>query len=325
MPRLFAPEPNEESCNQSQWHSQGTPSPMSSIEPYIVELITQLSRMRSPINVTTGLHFANSLIACTPLMDDILKWKLKHNVHARRQQLDDFTAAGQLGKDYWAGFLKRNGHKIKCKKAVNKFDSKCADWCTYQNFKVMYDEVYNELVKGGIATKLADTEGATLFNKKGVIVEKTEDAHGLATQYIMNRPDKLIFVDEVGSNANTLKDGNIGGEKFLCEVNTWPQIRVTTKDSHFTVLLGFTTALGVPPVMCSIIFAAKELDKSWVLGFDATANWIGDDEQNIDANNTGIGKQYPTGPTCTFNNKTIPTFCCCSKNGSITARDAKRS
>ena len=295
--------------------AQGTPSPMLSIEPYVVELITQLSRMRSPINVTTGLQLANSLIACTPFMDGVLQWKVKHNVHARHQQLDDFTAAGRLGKGYWRGFMKRNGHKIKCKKAV-KFDSKRADWCTYQNFKVMYDEVYKELVKGGIATKLAETEGAILFNKKGDIVEKTEDAFGLSTRYIMNRPDKLIFVDEVGSNTNTSKDGNIGGEKFLCEVNTRPQIRVTTKDSHFTVL-GFTTALGVP-VMCSIIFAAKELHESWVLGFDATADWIGD-EQNIDANTGGIGKQYPMGPTCTFNNKTIPTFCCCSENGSITA------
>jgi hypothetical protein len=75
-------------------------------------------------------------------------------------------------------------------------------------------------------------------------------------QYIMNRPDKLIFDAEVGSNTNTSKDGNIGGEMFLCKVKTWPQIQETTKDSHFTVL-GLTTALGVPVSMCSIIFAAK--------------------------------------------------------------------
>ncbi len=38
---------------------QGTPSPMITIEPYIVDPISQLSRMRSPINVTTGLQLAN--------------------------------------------------------------------------------------------------------------------------------------------------------------------------------------------------------------------------------------------------------------------------
>jgi hypothetical protein len=294
---------------------QGTPSPMLSLEPYIVELIIQLSRMRSPINVTTGLQLANSLIAGTQIMHDVLQWKVKHNVHARQKWLDDFTSDGRLGKGYWRGFMRRNGHKIKCKKAV-KFDNKRAEWCTYQNFKVMYDEVYKELVKAGIASMLPATEDSKHFNKKGEIVHETNDAFGLPTRYIMKRPDKLIFVDEVGSNTNTSKDGNIGGEKFLCKVNSRPQIRVATKDSHFTVL-GFTTVLGVP-VMCSIIFAAKELDEAWVLGFDASAEWSGN-EDDMDANTGGIGKRYPMGPTCTFNNKTIPTFCCCSENGSITA------
>jgi hypothetical protein len=274
---------------------QGTPSPMSSIEPYIVELITQwLSRMRSPINVTTGLQLANSLIAGTQIMDDILQWKVKHNVHARQQWLDDLLLLDNLVRAIGRGFMKRNGHKIKCKKAV-KFDNKRGRLlCTYQNFKVMYDEVYKELVMGGIASQLlAVTEDAIRFNKKGEMVHETKDTFGLPTRYIMKQPDKLIFVDEVGSNTNTSKDGNIGGEKFLCKVNSRPQIKVTTKDSHFTVL-GFTTALGVP-VMCSIIFAAKELDETWVLGFDDSAEWSGKDD-GMDANTGGIGKRYPMGP-----------------------------
>ena len=40
-------------------------------------------------------------------------------------------------------------------------------------------------------------------------------AFGLATQYLTQRPDKLIFVDEVGSNTCTTKDGHVGGEKSL--------------------------------------------------------------------------------------------------------------
>jgi hypothetical protein len=90
--------------------------------------------------------------------------------------LDDFAAAGRLGKGY--------GHKIKCKKAV-KFDSKQADWCTHQNFKVIYDEVYKELVMGGIASQLAVTEDAIQFNKKGEIVHEMKDTFGLPTRYIL--------------------------------------------------------------------------------------------------------------------------------------------
>jgi hypothetical protein len=30
------------------------------------------------------------------------------------------------------------------------------------------------------------------------------------------KPDELLLVDEVGSNTSQEKDGNIGGEIFLC-------------------------------------------------------------------------------------------------------------
>jgi len=69
--------------------------------------------------------------------------------------------------------------------------------------------------------------------------------------------------------------------------------------------------------MCAIIFAAKELEESWVLGFDPTVEWEGA-EDNIEAN-TGRNKRYPMGPSCVFNGIDVPAFCCCSENGSITA------
>jgi hypothetical protein len=60
---------------------QGTPSPMLAIEPHLVELVIQLARMRCPINVTSGLQLANSLIAGIPIAKQLVKWKIKHNVH----------------------------------------------------------------------------------------------------------------------------------------------------------------------------------------------------------------------------------------------------
>jgi hypothetical protein len=39
---------------------------------------------------------------------------------------------------------------------------------------------------------------------------------------MMQCPDKLLFVDEVGSNTST-KDGNVGGGKFLCGAAGCPQ------------------------------------------------------------------------------------------------------
>jgi hypothetical protein len=177
----------------------------------------------------------------------------------------------------------------------------------------MYAHIYEAMVEHGIASKCATK---VKLDKAGEIMEFPDDAFGLPTQYLMQRPDKLIFVDEVGSNTCTTKDGHVGGEKFLCEAEARPQIKAATKDSHFTVL-GFTAATG-EPVMCAIIFSAKEMCRSWVLGLNASAPWEGDDK-NLRANTGGLDKQHPQGPVCHFNGKTIPTFCCCSKNGSITS------
>jgi hypothetical protein len=64
--------------------SQGTPTPMAAIEPYLVEVILQVARMRRPINATAGLHLANSMIKGTKIEQQLTKWKLKHVVQTRQ-------------------------------------------------------------------------------------------------------------------------------------------------------------------------------------------------------------------------------------------------
>jgi hypothetical protein len=89
------------------------------------------------------------------------------------------------------------------------------------------------------------------LDKQGEIVEHSKEAFGLKAQYLIQRPNKLVFVDEVGSNTCTTKDGYAGGEKFLFQADARPQIKAATKDSLFTVL-GFTAVTG-KPVMCNYI------------------------------------------------------------------------
>jgi len=86
------------------------------------------------------------------------------------------------------------------------------------------------------------------------------------------------------------------GEKVLC-VGTAarPQQRSAMKDAHFTVL-GFTAAEGTP-VMCAIIFAAKELELSWVQGLNPFVEWHHDNEDDFNLN-TGKGKRYPAKGSC---------------------------
>ena len=324
---------------------QGTPSPMAHIEPCFSAVILKLSQMRQPITPTTGLLLVNSLIEGTSVAKDLESWKLKHNVHTRlltktttlpdggdsqseaasalvslsaSTAASDNTTASKtstaaLGTGYWRGFMRRNRqHLIRSKRGV-KFEAKRAEWCTYDNFVQMYEEVYKQMVACGIASKV---DRKVHVDKSGNIVEFEADGYGLPTQYLMQRPDKMLFVDEVGSNTSTTKDGNVGGEKFLCHISARPQIRAATKDSHFTVL-GFTAANG-EPVMCAVIFSAKSLCEEWVIGFNASAPWIGADD-DVDANTGGVDKRFPMGPVCTFNGIEVPTLCCCSESGSITA------
>ena len=72
----------------------------------------------------------------------------------------------------------------------------------------MYEQVYKEMVAGGIAVELPNKEW---LNKEGVVVLEEKDALGLQTKYNLIRPDRLLFVDEVGSNTSQTKDGNVGG------------------------------------------------------------------------------------------------------------------
>jgi hypothetical protein len=192
-----------------------------------------------------------------------------------------------------------------------KFDSKWADWCTYQNFKIMYEEVYQEMVKCGIATKL---DNELWFSKAGDIVEEEKDAFGLKSHYFLLHPSKDIFVDEVGNNTSQANDGNVGGEKFICTAGGQPQQQANMKDAHFTVL-GSTSATG-QPFLCSIIFACKELEPMMIQGLDPFATWERND-CDVDKN-TGPGKRHPQGPQCHFNGITVPCFCACSESGSIT-------
>jgi hypothetical protein len=135
----------------------------------------------------------------------------------------------------------------------------------------MHQEVYKEMNSTGIACKL-DKE-VFLDKSYGGIVEHEEEGFGLKTQYYLERPDKLIFVDEVGSNTSQANNRNMGSEKLLCIGSNHSQEFVNTKDAHFT-MLGFTMASG-EAVMCCIIFAASQLDSLWAQGFNPLATWEG--------------------------------------------------
>ena len=82
------------------------------VEPLIISLIVQLSRIRAPILCSTGLALANSLIRGTETEAKVIEWKKKYS-----QMSDEWIDGNNiLGRGYWQGFMSRNGQEVESKR-----------------------------------------------------------------------------------------------------------------------------------------------------------------------------------------------------------------
>jgi len=81
----------------------GQRSPMLDIEPYLVELVTKLAEMRTPITTTQGLELANSLISGTSTIDKLVAWRDNCAAFCKNGMM-------KLGKSYWTAFMRRRSH-----------------------------------------------------------------------------------------------------------------------------------------------------------------------------------------------------------------------
>lgn len=128
----------------------------------------------------------------------------------------------------------------------------------------------------------------------------------------------FCFVVEVGCNTSQEGDGAGGGEKKIIGRGTAAEVSAAVNVSHFTVL-GFTAVTG-EPVMCGIVVQGETVRSDVVTGIDPFVKKIGsEDDSDFIANNTGKGKLYPIGPTCTFKGVEVPYMVACTTNGSITS------
>jgi hypothetical protein len=231
---------------------------------------------------------------------------------------------GFFGAGCWQNFCRPNHDIISAKKAV-RFGSKRDDWCRYDNFSDMYDDVYGRLHEMGIAEKLSE---AVWRDRDNNIVTEA-DAYGqkMADSLIPTQAHNLIMVDEVGENISQKGDGNAGGQKFMVTTDMRAQVRNSFKDNNFTVL--FFTAVTGGPVMCAIIIMASKLKVTDVTGYNPlyvdARDVISYDMKQLeeklqsmkDEHSNGVYQMFPFGPMCTFLGVKVPTFVTCSKHGSI--------
>lgn len=293
-------------------------SPMSAIEPVLVEYCMQLSEMGAPITRDQVLLLAESLIKGTDV--EKLYINLKRKLHLKVPD-DDPDCKGLVGLGWYRGFLNRHQDKIKVGKGRIK-DIKRQTWCTYHHFKSMYDCVYRNMVKAKVAVQVENT---IYHDKLGNVVENETEAFGRGTNYLVTNPENIIFVDECGSNTNQKSDGNVGGQRFVLSVDSDNTgILGCTTDLHFTVLC-FNNALGVP-LLCAIILKSEkkpsEIPIHVRFGIDITIPLRTDEnDSEIDVfyKNSGAGKSMQGGPDCYYKGRRIPCYVTCSPSSSISS------
>jgi hypothetical protein len=120
------------------------------------------------------------------------------------------------------------------------------------------------------------------------------------------------------------KDGHVNGTQFVIDKNDKAKQKASKKEKHF-MCLELTLLLG-QPLMCVVIVDGKTDDLFIRMGVDVEcasyktgSNHTGDKYDNI-LNNMGPGHQYPGGPTCCYDGKTIPCIVTFNSGGGITAK-----
>ena len=121
----------------------GLSSPLTKIEPEIVETLIQLSKMRQSLTPSQSVKLINSMITGTDIQQKLISFKQKYS----------HGGDGTVGVGYWNGFKKRNADKIVSKRG-QKYELDRDNWTTYSNFLQMYDQIYEEMEEAGVARKL---------------------------------------------------------------------------------------------------------------------------------------------------------------------------
>ena len=221
------------------------------MEPLLIDYCVYCAAEGFPLNKSQIICLAEDLIKGREFYNKFVtfKKKCKHKNQSIREADRDI-----LGNRWYYNMLQRNNHFVSRGRRKIR-DVKRHNWCTYQNFENMYIHIYDKMVQFGIAKEMEDE---FYFDKTGKLVsEDSCDKFGRKTRYVLTNPEKLIFVDECGSNTSMANNGNVAGELFITHNNgSCSGILSCMTDIHFTVMV-FTAATR-DPVLCAIVHKSNK-------------------------------------------------------------------
>ena len=254
-----------------------------------------MSKCRRPIIVSNALQLINDLIKNTEYQVRFNSFKHKYF------GVTEKNGKAAIQKGYWSVFIKSNGHRLNLVRP-QKFGLDRTNWCKYAEFYDMYDSIEMALSKAKFMTMLEEPEWQ---DKDGNRVEFESEGYGCKLTSKITRPDMVLLGDEVVSDLYITGDGNIGGEKLLCEKGCISQRKATRKAKHFTVI-GLTKLLG-EPICCILIIEGKEKLFGIRAGIDSKEKFgYESDGEEYFHMNIGSSKYHPGEPSCTYKGKTVP-------------------
>ena len=121
-------------------------SPLHHLEPYFVSMLIERSRMRQPITSGGFVKVTNSLIVGTKEQQDLIKYKILLKVKQKKEEL------GYIVMSCWKKFFLRFKDVLTANAALT-YDRKEREWEIMENFKQMYDQVYERMVFAGAVVK----------------------------------------------------------------------------------------------------------------------------------------------------------------------------
>ena len=132
-----------------------------------------------------------------------------------------------------------------------KFSRNRGEWCTYDNFLMMYKCMYDEMVKAGIAEKL---DIPVYMDADGNVVD-VEKAVGRKCTHKLIHPEMAFVFDETGGNTCMKADGHVGGRRYVTRKGQRAKLQASESDNHFTSLT--VTSLTGEAALCVVIFKGE--------------------------------------------------------------------
>ena len=105
-----------------------------------------MAEIREPLPPSRCICLINDLIRNTPAQKKLIEFKTKMRMFSPHVPL------GEVGLGYWQHFRERYKHKLVNKKG-QKFELDRSLWCTYQNFRNMYDMIEDKLIEAKVAKR----------------------------------------------------------------------------------------------------------------------------------------------------------------------------